>query len=513
MWRATLLAALIAAMSLTPPASASIQPEAIRQLAAGRAVEGEPLYGGKILLSFYQRRNFAPVWMADQQLSPRGQDALAQVAGAATEGLDPGDYHVAAITRMLARANGDDRALERAEVLLSDAVLLYATHLGSGRVDPRAVHPTWKLGRRKTDVIPALENALARGDLRGFFASLTPRSPGYARVRTALAALRAVEGRGGWNVVASARTPLKIGMRDARVIHLRNHLATTGDLALMQTSAPDLFDVNIETAVRRFQKRHAVHEDGVVGPETLRELNVPVRDRIRDLELTIERWRWLPDLGERFAVINIADQRLMLIDGRRVILEMRTVVGKEAQRTPIFSSRIEEVIINPYWNVPDSIAYKELLPKARRRPGFLAAEHIEWHDGRLRQKPGPWNSLGSLKFNLPNDFDVYLHDTPARTLFDEPLRAFSHGCIRLHDPLALALYLLRDQPQWTAEQIACVVATQKETRIKVTNPLPVHILYATAWTDDSGELQFRRDIYRRNPELIAAMRAKPARLQ
>ena len=259
--------------------------------------------------------------------------------------------------------------------------------------------------------------------------------------------------------------------------------------------------------MRHFQSHHGIAEDGVVGRETLRELNVSAADRARQIAVNMERWRWMPEnLGKSYVLVNIAAFRLDVIEGTRSVLAMKTVVGHDFTRTPFFAARIAEIIVNPWWNVPDSIAVKELWPKQRRDRSYLAREHMIVTNGRIRQRPGEWNSLGRLKFDMPNGHDVYLHDTPAKALFEQPFRAFSHGCIRLEKPLDLALYLLRDQPRWNARAIESAIESGNQQSIRLTAPQPVYVLYWTAWVGDDGHMEFHRDHYGRDAALAAALR-------
>ncbi|HEX9161513.1 MAG TPA: L,D-transpeptidase family protein, partial [Thermoanaerobaculia bacterium] len=273
------------------------------------------------------------------------------------------------------------------------------------------------------------------------------------------------------------------------------------------------FDAAVKAAVKHFQHLHGLEDDGVGGQLTIRELNVPLADRIRQIEINLERWRWLPArLGDRHAIINLPEFNLTVVENEWPVLSMRIVVGKDfTHRTPVFSSEITQVVFNPYWNVPDSIADRELWPEQRRDPGYFAREHIEvLAGGRLRQKPGPWNALGSIKFNIPNRYAVYLHDTPSRELFSRAVRTFSHGCMRVEKPVDLALYLLRDNPGWTKERIIEQSKTGVERAIDLRSPLTVHVLYWTAYVD-GGEVHFAPDIYARDPALDAAMRKRAPR--
>ena len=214
----------------------------------------------------------------------------------------------------------------------------------------------------------------------------------------------------------------------------------------------------------------------------------------------MERWRWLPEqLGDRYLLVNIAAFRLDAIEGGRSVLSMKTVAGKEYTRTPFFAARVTEVIANPWWNVPDSIAAKELWPRQQRDPSYFAREHMVVMNGRIRQRPGSWNALGRLKFNMPNRYDVYLHDTPAKSLFARSFRAFSHGCIRLERPFDLAHYLLPDADIETA------VDAGRERAIPLASPVPVYVLYWTAWVGDDGHIEFHRDHYERDAALAASL--------
>ena len=457
-------------------------------------IEGESICSSRPLPLFYERRHFAPAWSARDR-----DDLLAAIRNAGADGLDPADYHLEAIAKS---ADGDGR-----DLLLTDAFFLLASHLLSGRVDPESVEPTWCLTPRTNDLVPALETAIELHDVGGTLARMPPAQRDYRVLKDALAGLRRIEARGGWPAVDGRRS-LRLGDQGPPVEQLTTRLVASGDLA----QPSDRFDAVVDASVRRFQRQHDLKIDGVVGRETRAALNVSVADRIRQIEMNLERWRWLPaTLGDPHALINIAAYSLVLSEHGRPILSMRIVVGKDFTRTPIFSGEIAQVILSPYWNVPDSIADKELWPKERRLPGYLAHEHIEvLKNGHLRQKPGSWSSLGLIKFDIPNRYGVYLHDTPAKSLFDAHARAFSHGCMRVEKPVDLAAWLLRDRPEWTREHIVEVSQGGTERAIAVRKPLPVHVLYWTVYLDEGGEVHFAPDVYGRDPRLDAALHRPPA---
>jgi murein L,D-transpeptidase YcbB/YkuD len=434
--------------------------------------------------TFYERRELRPAW--DDVTTAallRAIDALAE------EGLEPRRYHRDALLRSPGGAERD--------VLATDAFLTAAVHRSQGVTDPQFVLPSWCGPAPKIDVAALLQAALDNGTVEETLAGLAPRHEGYVRLRKALAAYRELERSGGWPLVPPGRS-LRLGADDPRVAALRQRLYS-----------PDggtHFDAALDALVRHFQEHHGIEVDGIVGPETLRALNVPAAERVRQIAVNMERWRWMPeDLGASYLIVNIAAFRLDVVEDGHSVLSMKTVVGKEYTRTPFFAARVAEVIVNPWWNVPDSIAEKELWPKQRLDPSYFAREHLIVRDGRIRQRPGEWNALGRLKFNMPNRYDVYLHDTPAKQLFARSFRAFSHGCIRLERPMELALYLLRDQPAWTQAAIESDIAAGTERTIRLTSPRPVYVLYWTAWVGDDGEMEFHRDHYERDGPLAAAL--------
>jgi murein L,D-transpeptidase YcbB/YkuD len=470
---------------------------AVDALSHGRTVVvgGETICASRPLPLFYTRRQLAPAWNAID-----GDELLAAISDAAGDGLAPADYHLASIT---GTTDTDAR-----DLLLTDAFLLLASHLLSGRVDPQTIEPTWCLTPRSDDLVSALETALELHQVRATMARMCPVHRDYNTLREALTRYRGMAAAGGWPALEKGET-LHLGDRGPEVMQLAARLVASGDFPQPRED----FDSSLDTAVRRFQRFHGLADDGLVGPRTREELNITAAQRVRQIGLNLERWRWLPsNLGDPYALINIPAFSLVVMEHQRSVISMRIVVGKEYQRTPIFSGAITQVILSPYWNVPKSIASKELWPREHSSPGYLAHEHIEvLTGGRLRQTPGPWNSLGLIKFNIPNQYDVYLHDTPARELFEQSARAFSHGCMRIEKPAELAGWLLRDRPEWTDARIVQESRLGIQTVVEVRKPLVIHVLYWTTFIDEAGDLHFAPDIYHRDPPLDAAMRRPPSR--
>lgn len=491
----------------------------------GLRVEGQPL-DNQALRRFYRPRGYAPAWGADAGGGERASLLLRVLAEAETHGLDPGDYHLDAI-RARRTGSGGENALER-ELLLTDAYLRYATQVSTGRVHPERVEPDWGIPPPSFDAVGALARALSEPQaFAAELASLPPPGDGYMRLVEALGRYRAIAAGTRWPVLPSGSL-LKPGNSDVRLPALRVRLAAEGDLADLASGVD--YDDTLEQAVRRFQARHGLAVDGIVGPATLRALNVPVSERIRQIRLNLERWRWLPrDLGRRYIAVNAADAILEVVEDGQTVLASRVVVGDLRHPTPVVRSRLDAVIFNPPWNVPSSIAAKEILPRLRRDPHYLADNDIvileqretdpfgltmDWSGVpsnpfpfRLQQQPGPQNSLGRIKFDTPNRFDVYLHDTPVRSLFARPLRTSSHGCVRVERARELAAYVLAGQaPSGGASMIDEAIVAGGTQRVPVARPLPVYFFYWTAFVEAGRVVHFREDVYGRDRRLATALR-------
>ncbi|MFL6260267.1 MAG: murein L,D-transpeptidase [Thermoanaerobaculia bacterium] len=477
-------------------------PELPADSGAFRAAPGLPC--------FYDRRQYAPAWVGDKGLRADADELVAALADAPADGLDSERYRLADLRQRLAQVKGAPNSspnpgdLAEIDLRLSDAFLRLAADLRSGAVNPELLYSDCELDIPEVDLAAALESALAAGRVRQSLAELAPTHAGYKALKAALVQSRALAARGGWPPVPEG-PPLKPGDRGERVAALRARLEASGELApdASPKEARDLFDAPLQAALVKFQDQHGLDADGKMGKGTLAALNVPAGQRVRQIEINLDRWRWLPhDLGERYIMVNIAGFALDVVEDGSPALSMRVVAGKPTTRTPMFSGRMTNVVLNPYWNVPPDIARKEVLPRIQREPGYAEKEGLEVKGTEVRQKPGPKNALGKVKFLFPNRFNVYLHDTPSRSLFSRTVRSFSHGCIRIEKPVELAEYLLKDDPAWTPERIAAVLAKGREAWVTIPKPLPVHLVYWTAWVDGAGTLQLRDDLYGRDKPLL-----------
>lgn len=307
-----------------------------------------------------------------------------------------------------------------------------------------------------------------------------------------------IEINGGWGKIKWNKKTILLGDSNELVKLVRKRLAITNETNAKDTSG--IFDKNLETDIIGFQTRNGLKPDGKIGLVTLKELNVPVEDRINQLKLNAERCLKLPDdLGDKYIMVNIPSFELIARKKGRPVFSSKIITGKASHKTAIFNGTMQYIVFAPYWNIPETIMHKEILPAMAKHPGYLEDNHMEWFDGnKIRQKPGPWNALGGVKFIFPNAYNMYIHDTPAKALFNEESRAFSHGCIRMEEPVKMAMFLLEDQKEWNPESIYAAMNMEMETVVFLKEKTKVYIVYFTAFIDENGVLHFRRDIYGRD---------------
>jgi L,D-transpeptidase YcbB len=500
-------------------------------------IQGETIGALDSLVRFYERRAFRPVWICEEGLLPHAE-ALVQVIGQAErEGMRATGYHLSSIQKLLSALAQTSFDMSwtpvswiDSELLLTDAFFMYGSHVLAGQIDPRELNEVWFANRLGVDLETALQDASETSRVADLVQNLRPRHAGYAGLQKALSWYRTISTRGGWPIIADG-PKLQRGDRGTRVAALRKRLLLTADLDRASAAVDDVFDAALEQGVQRFQERHGLDADGVVGASTLAALNVPAPARVRQIELNMERWRWIPqELGERYILVNIANFALDIVEHGQSVLAMKVVVGKPARRTPFFGADMTHLVLSPHWYVPATIAIQDKLPLIRRDPGYVARQKfkvfrtaedgvaridprsVDWSSVSarnfpytLRQDPGPRNALGGVKFMLPNPYHVYLHDTPSRELFAKTERAFSSGCIRLEKPIELAEYLLRDDPRWSRQKILATIEKGSEQIVHLPTSIPVYLLYWTAWAGDDGVVHFRKDLYERDKVLDKAL--------
>ncbi|TBW55219.1 peptidoglycan-binding protein [Marinobacter halodurans] len=524
--------AVLMAVVLAPQCVASEQlRERIEALQAGYAAAagGEPLIATRALGDFYEARGYTRAW-----IRPELQDAWMNVLeGIASDGLAPRDYHAEALARLL-EDDGASLAPESQadlDLLLSDSFLLLASHLLDGKVNPETADPEWKADRHERELYKMLAQALDSGNLVATVDALRPSQGGYLALRSAHSRLAAMANM-AWPPIPDGPS-LRVGDSDERLSAIRQRLRLLGDLDAPEAGEPvaDNYDALLESAMKSFQRRHGLEDDGIIGPATLAMVNLTPAQRLEMVDLNMERWRWLPDtLGPRYILVNIAAFELEVVQDGQVVLEKPVIVGQPYRRTPVFSDQIRYLVFNPTWTVPAKLIVQDKLPQILQDPGYLERLGFQVYQGwgtdrrrvapagvdwtrvsarnlpyQLVQAPGPQNALGQVKFMFPNKYDVYLHDTPSRELFAKKARTFSSGCIRLKDPLELAELLLKGKAGWDDARIRSVLASRATTTVLLDHPMPIHLQYWTAWVDGSGTLQFRSDVYGRDPAVLAAL--------
>jgi L,D-transpeptidase YcbB len=524
-----LLAAISSrAVADSPPPQVERLQLRIGALAEDPRVAGQTVADTWFLTRFYERREFTPAWGSTAKL----EQLLAAVQGSTRHGLNPEDYHAASLAELLgaAQESPDRRLATELDILATDALARLALHLRFGKVNPVEIESSWNLSRVMDSVNPvtAIRSLMRADDIGAALEALAPDNDYYRALQWALATHRAIGAEGGWPRVGDGAA-LRIGMNSPRVPVVRVRLAMTGDLpAGTEVEESELFDAALEEAVSRFQARHGLDADGVIGRQTLAALNVPVEARINQLRVNLERVRWIfRDLEERFLLVNIARFRVMLIENEQVTWSTRAVVGRPYRQTPAFKARMTYLELNPTWTVPPTILARDLLPEIRQDPATLQRKNMRVldHQGRavdpatidwatipargfpymIRQEPGPLNALGRIKFMYPNQHHVYMHDTPARELFARSERTFSSGCIRLEQPFELARILLAGT-EWDDAAIERVLASGRTRVINLPQPVTVLMVYGTA-VPEGDRIHFAADVYGRDARLLPALDA------
>jgi murein L,D-transpeptidase YcbB/YkuD len=470
--------------------------------------------------AYYATGQYASLWFADGKPTAKALSLVDALALAAEDGLDPLDYDAEGLK---AKASATDEAGQaQFEVHLSVAAVSFAQHLNAGRIAPAETVRETVIYPNAVAPAQVLDSMRKTQHVKAYLRLLAPHTSRYERLREALSAYRRIETAGGFSPVPDG-PPIKEGMTDERMPAIRKRLAQIG---LVQESADKTYDPALLDAVKRFQEQMGLPAEGYIGPATIKAMNVSVAERIATLALNMERNRWLQnEFADYHVFANLADQVVKLVkDGDTLHAEV-IQVGQPFHRTPVFTEKMEWIEFNPYWSVPPSIAVNEYLPKLKNGSGILGAQNIrvfagagevsaasvDWASlgkGRfpytLRQDPGEGNALGRVKFVFPNSYNVYMHDTPSKSKFEAAQRYFSHGCLRLRNPLKLAEIILQSEG-WTRARIDAAVATGKNTVVKLKTQIPVYVVYLTAFANKDGSIHFREDVYGNDKILAAAL--------
>ena len=471
---------------------------------------------------WYDQRDYKPIWIRNGKATNGAKEVIFALLNAHEDGLLPLEYEADLLFPKLQQDG--EAGLADFEVSLSYAVTLYGQHLRRGRVSPNAVNRELVLYPEELAADVLLQQIADAEDPLEALVGFAPGTARYDRLKNHLKHLFVVRAAGGWTQVPGGKA-LKPDMTDPRVEALRKRLIESKDLQ-PGTHTGDIYNGALVTALEQFQQRTGLEPDGVIGPATLEQLNTTVDERIRQVELNLERRRWMQaDFGDPYIFVNLADQVVKYVSDEKTVHAAVTQVGKPYHRTPVFTDEMEYLEFNPYWNVPYSIATREYLPKLKANAYALQSQNIRplvngrvvnpgnipWRNYsrakfpvRLRQDSGPKNALGRVKFMFPNRFNIYLHDTPSKSNFQRASRFFSHGCIRVENPMKLAEVILAAQGM-SRPEIDSIVNSGKRRIVKLENPLPVHIVYLTAWVNKDGSVHYRRDVYGRDEILNKAL--------
>ena len=485
------------------------------------------------LAAIYDKTALYPFWVTSQGPTKKAEIILNYLKNSYQDGLNPQEYGIDRLTELWPYEDADK--LAELETTITYNLVKYMHDISYGQLKPLDSDPVLfaEAGDKEFNPVVAVKRAQLTRDLNLFLASLPPQHHQYLGLKAGLAHYRIIAENGGWTTVPDG-PKLRPGDIDPRISAVRQRLQVTDPLlGPKEGPAAKNYDPMLKQAVLEFQRQHGLAVDGVIGKNTITALNIPIAEKIGSIRINMARWRWQAhDLGEKYVLANIASFNLKAFEGDEIVLDIPVIVGEDQHQTPVFSGNIKYIDVNPFWNIPTSIAKNEELPALRKNSHHLINRHvrlfsnwqadaveldstiINWHtvtEGqiagyRLRQDPGPWNALGKIKFIFPNAYSVYMHDTPSHGLFGRTKRNFSHGCIRVSDGMSLALFLLNDQPEsWPIEEFKELYKQEKRKVITLATPVPVHITYLTTWVDKNGTMSFNRDIYERDAKLYSAL--------
>ncbi|MBU0663131.1 MAG: L,D-transpeptidase family protein [Proteobacteria bacterium] len=476
----------------------------------------------------YARTDLQPLWVTKDGPGEKAKILLSVLKNSDQDGLVPKQYNVHRITSLWNGKTAEE--LIELDTLLTLSFIMYTHDAQKGRANSSNSNPALFIKAESAPAFDAgalIKTAFSSPDLNQFLAGLLPSHQYYKNLRTALPRYRNLAAAGGWSSVLPGKT-IHPGEQDSRIPTIRKRLWIEGFIQ-SSTTETRVYDEMLVQAVTQFQLHHGLSSDGVIGKATLAAMNIPVEKKIKQIILNLDRWRGEPhDLGKKYVLVNVAGFTLEGISNDTVILEMAVIVGTQKHETPLFTDHIQYIDFNPYWNIPPSIARNEMLSELIKNPYYLNSNHIRLFSDKtsaareinplsinwkqvsrrkmgqfkLRQDPGKWNALGAIKFVFPNNYNVYMHDTPAQSLFQRSSRDFSHGCIRLSNPLKLAEFLLDGvEKEWPMDRFKKIIDTGKRTILRLPTPIPVHITYQTVKSDQNGVISFYTDIYDRDQQL------------
>ncbi|MCF0054610.1 murein L,D-transpeptidase [Dyadobacter sp. CY356] len=462
--------------------------------------------------SFYNHRNYQFAWFFHDGLADFATTFLGMQNDYIHYSSDSSIYNPGLVSRVdslkqLKTVNPKDTFVVNTELLLTEQFFKYSSRAYTGDHQINTQELDWYIPRKKINTEGFLDSLLKNKGEN--VAAYEPVNRQYNLMKEKLLSYYQINKDEQWQTLTAPEKKYKKGKSYEDIPEIKRRLFVFGDLAVADSSA--VLDTALVSAVKHFQMRFGLKQDGQLGTAFFREINIPIQDRIQQILINMERIRWIPaQPATDYLLVNIPEYKLHVYEEGKLLFDMNVVVGSEAHNTVIFSGTLNQIVFSPYWNVPTSILKKEILPGIKKNSNYLAKHNMEWSGGSVRQKPGPKNSLGLVKFLFPNSYNIYLHDTPSKNLFGESSRAFSHGCIRLSEPKKLAEFLLRKDSTWTEEKITAAMNLGKEkyVRLRGKNEIPVFIGYFTTWVDQNGNLNFRNDIYGHDKKMAERLFSK-----
>lgn len=486
--------------------------------------------------SFYASREYMEVWLFNGSLSGAGEEMLTQIENSKYDGLLPDDYNINEIYAKSSNPDDEDKKFRnltseekvKLELLLTDGFFNLAHDLEFGKINPSSLDPNWKFEEKETDVsYTALLEEVANGSsVEKTFESLYPSSALYAKGREAIEELYEIQKNDTltWDF-AKVEGAIKVGEKHSAIPALRKRLIFWDVLKPYDMEDPTLFDSTMFAGLQKYQMSNGMNPDGVIGSLVAESLNNSPQNLIDIASINMERLRWMPkmDWDQEMVLVNIANYQLDYLKKQDTAFTAKVIVGKEYNESPTFMAPMSYIVFSPYWNIPESITNDEIIPSIEKNPNYLAQKNMEIVSGsgevvkaskvnlaketgyRVRQKPGGDNSLGLVKFMFPNDYNIYIHDTPARNLFERETRALSHGCIRIQNPDQFAKILLNDS-SWDDEKIQTAMHQMNEEVVELDREIPVVLVYMTFWAGKDGKANFRSDVYERDSALLKALK-------
>lgn len=469
----------------------------IKFLSTLKSIDGYKI-DSRLLKEFYAQQDQRPVWLKEGVFS-KVKILKEKIKNSKYEGLDPKDYPLYSIqSRYYAKDKYEQYALD---IILTQTFMDYTRHLTIGRTHPKKLRINWYIYPKEFDGVSLLSAALEQNDFNSYLSQLSPQIELYQNLKKALANYYSGDKKKEEIIRIPKGQTLRFGVRDKRVVLLRKRLNVT------QKPNHNVYDRDVERAVKKFQRAHNIKVDGILGTRTLNRLNGIDRSvKVDKIILTMERLRWLPELEKRHIFVNVPEFKLRVFNGNDIDMDMNVIVGKPHRQTPAFNAKMTQLVVNPFWYVPPRIA-RDLYARGIG-PSFIQS-HTASGQPRLIQRPGPRNALGRLKFRMPNNHTIFLHDTPSRHLFKKMVRMFSSGCVRLERPLELAAYIMNlGEDEWTKERVQKNVSRGGNKSFNLPEKMPVYIVYLTAWADSDGNTTYFKDIYRKDLKIQQALNAR-----